>query len=79
MEREVKRKEVREVMRRMDASAARAVVSVDGLAAASEVEAVRRGMEVGDTVRASRASTTTRDSARNGITCDGVARACEGM
>ncbi|KAJ7275119.1 hypothetical protein C8J57DRAFT_1313656, partial [Mycena rebaudengoi] len=72
MEKEDMREEVREVMRRMDAAAARAVV-VDGLGAASEVEAVRRGMEVGDTVRASCACATTHGD----IACGGVARACD--
>jgi hypothetical protein len=49
------REEVREeIMRRMDAPVARG--------AASEVEAVRRGIEVGATVRALRAYATTRDA-----------------
>ncbi|KAJ7355196.1 hypothetical protein DFH08DRAFT_1076384 [Mycena albidolilacea] len=51
------REEVREeIMRRMDAAVARG--------AASEVEAVRPGIEVGATVRASRAYATTRKSPR---------------
>jgi hypothetical protein len=47
MEREVMREEI---MCRMDVAVARAVV-VDGRGAASKGEAVRRGMEAGDTER----------------------------
>jgi hypothetical protein len=47
--REVMHEEVcKEIMCRMDAAAAHAVV--DGLGAASEAETVRQGMEAGDTV-----------------------------
>jgi hypothetical protein len=52
-------------------------VAVDSRGAVSEVEAVRRGIEVGDTVRASRACATTRDSPRSGVACGGIARACD--
>jgi hypothetical protein len=63
-------------MRRMDAAAARVVV-VNGRGGASEVEAVRPGIEVGATVRASRAYATTRKSPRSGVASDGVAQACD--
>ncbi|KAJ7325799.1 hypothetical protein DFH08DRAFT_816878 [Mycena albidolilacea] len=55
----------------------RAVVVVNGRGGASEVEAVRPGIEVGATVRASRAYATTRKSPRSGVTCDSVAQACD--
>ncbi|KAJ7862937.1 hypothetical protein B0H14DRAFT_3444430 [Mycena olivaceomarginata] len=53
------------------------VVVVDGRGASSEVEVVRRRIEVADTVRASRAYATTHDSPRSGATSGGVARACD--
>ncbi|KAJ6545147.1 hypothetical protein B0H19DRAFT_1379936 [Mycena capillaripes] len=67
MEREAMREEVREeVMHRMDATTARALV-VDSLGGAAGDGGWRHGAH---------ACTTTRDSSRSGIACSGVAQAC---